>query len=98
MSYSKLLKTETDYNEALKRIEELFDAESGTAEAVAAVMDELFEIKQNMRKRDNVIKELDDVIKFAVRSTAAFPSTQKYFDVSRCTLLKNLIVTHLFFC
>ena len=81
MSYSKLLKTETDYNEALKRIEELFDAESGTAEAVAAVMDELFEIKQNMRKRDNVIKELDDVIKFAVRSTVAFPNTQKYFDV-----------------
>ena len=33
MSYSKLLKTESDYNEALKRIEELFDAESGTAEA-----------------------------------------------------------------
>ena len=52
-----------------------------TAEAVAAVMDELFEIKQNMRKRDNVIKELDDVIKFAVRSTVAFPSTQKFFDV-----------------
>ena len=33
MSYSKLLKTESDYNEALKRIEELFDAEAGTAEA-----------------------------------------------------------------
>ena len=32
-SYNKLLKTESDYNEALKRIEELFDAESGTTEA-----------------------------------------------------------------
>lgn len=33
MSYSKLLKNEADYNEALKRIDELFDAEPGTAEA-----------------------------------------------------------------
>ena len=33
MSYSKLLKTEEDYNEALKRIDELFDAEQGTPEA-----------------------------------------------------------------
>ena len=33
MSYSKLLKTDSDYNEALKRIEELFDAEPGTSEA-----------------------------------------------------------------
>ena len=28
-AYKKLLKTESDYNEALKRIEELFDAEFG---------------------------------------------------------------------
>ena len=33
MSYNKLLKTESDYTEALKRIEELFDAEKGTREA-----------------------------------------------------------------
>ena len=33
MSYNKLLKTEEEYNKALKRIEELFDAESGTQEA-----------------------------------------------------------------
>ncbi len=33
MSYNKLLKTDSDYNEALKRIEELFDAEPGTSEA-----------------------------------------------------------------
>ena len=33
MSYNKLLKTEDDYNAALKRIEKLFDAEQGTAEA-----------------------------------------------------------------
>ena len=33
MSYNKLLKTEEDYNAALKRIEELFDAEKGTPEA-----------------------------------------------------------------
>ena len=52
-----------------------------TAEAVAEVMDGLFEIKMNMKKCDGVIKELDDVIKFAVRSTVAFPTTQKFFDV-----------------
>lgn len=33
MSYNKLLKTEEDYNAALNRIEELFDAEKGTPEA-----------------------------------------------------------------
>lgn len=52
-----------------------------TAEAVAAVMGELFEIKQNMRNRDDRIKQLDDVIKFAVRATESFPTTQYFFDV-----------------
>ena len=33
MSYSSLIKNETEYNEALKRIEELFDAEPGTPES-----------------------------------------------------------------
>ena len=33
MSYSRLLKTDSDYNEALKRVDELFDSESGTPEA-----------------------------------------------------------------
>ena len=33
MSYEKLIKTKKDYNKALKRIEELFDAKAGTAEA-----------------------------------------------------------------
>ena len=32
MSYNKLLKTKTDYNNALKRIDEIFDAKKGTAE------------------------------------------------------------------
>lgn len=52
-----------------------------TAEAVAEVMNELFEIKQNMRKRDEVVTHLDYVIKYAVRATIDFPSTQKFFDV-----------------
>ena len=47
MSYNKLLKSETDYNEALKRIEELFDAEQGTPEAdeleLLAALVELYE-------------------------------------------------------
>ncbi len=47
MSYNKLLKTENDYNEALKRIEELFDAEPGTPEAdeleLLAALVELYE-------------------------------------------------------
>lgn len=33
MSYSKLLKTESEYNDALKRIDELFDSEPGTPES-----------------------------------------------------------------
>ena len=33
MAYNKLIKNETEYKEALKRIEELFDAEQGTPEA-----------------------------------------------------------------
>ena len=33
MSYSRLLKTDSDYTEALKRVDALFDSESGTPEA-----------------------------------------------------------------
>ena len=33
MSYDKLIKTKKDYNNALKRIEELFDAKAGSPEA-----------------------------------------------------------------
>ena len=33
MSYNKLIKTEVEYNDALKRIDELLDAEPGTSEA-----------------------------------------------------------------
>ena len=33
MSYNRLLKTESDYTEALKRVDELFDSEPGTPEA-----------------------------------------------------------------
>ena len=33
MSYSKLIKNETEYEDALKRIEELFDAKAGTPQA-----------------------------------------------------------------
>ena len=32
MSYNKLLKTKTDYNNALKRIDEIFDAKKGSPE------------------------------------------------------------------
>ncbi|MBR4629906.1 MAG: DNA-binding protein [Treponema sp.] len=32
MAYNKLIKTEEDYNFAMKRIDELFDAEEGTPE------------------------------------------------------------------
>ncbi|MBR4375138.1 MAG: DNA-binding protein [Treponema sp.] len=32
MAYNKLIKTEEDYNLAMKRIDELFDAEEGTPE------------------------------------------------------------------
>lgn len=52
-----------------------------TAEAVTQVMNELFEIKQNMRKREDVVTHLDYIIKYAVRATIDFPSTQKFFDV-----------------
>jgi hypothetical protein len=63
-----------------------------TAEAVAEVMNELFEIKQNMRKRDEVVTHLDYVIKYAVRATIDFPSTQKFFDVK--TAHKNGKITN----
>ena len=33
MSYDKIIKTKKDYNNALKRIDELFDAKAGTPEA-----------------------------------------------------------------
>ena len=32
MSYNKLLKTKADYNNALKRIDEIFDAKKGSPE------------------------------------------------------------------
>lgn len=47
MSYNKLIKTEVDYNNALKRIEQLFDAKAGTPEAdeleLLATLVELYE-------------------------------------------------------
>ena len=47
MSYNKLIKTEADYNNALKRIEQLFDAKAGTPEAdeleLLATLVELYE-------------------------------------------------------
>ena len=47
MSYSKLLKTESDYNDALRRIEELFESEPGTPESdeleLLAALVELYE-------------------------------------------------------
>ena len=52
-----------------------------TAESVVEFMEDLFEIKQNMKKREQAIKPLDDIIKFAVRSTAKFPKTQHFFDI-----------------
>ena len=54
-----------------------------TAEAVSQVMDELFEIKQNMQKWDEAVTHLDYLIKFAVRATKEFPSTKKFFDVKQ---------------
>ena len=65
----------------MKAIEFHLNPTQETAEAVAEVMGELFEIKMNMKKRDGVIKELDDVIKFSVRATSTFSTTQKFFDV-----------------
>ena len=47
MSYSKLLKSESDYKSALKRIDEIFDVEQGTPEAeeleLLVVLVELYE-------------------------------------------------------
>ena len=47
MSYNRLIKTEVDYNNALKRIEQLFDAKAGTPEAdeleLLATLVELYE-------------------------------------------------------
>lgn len=65
----------------IKAIKFMENPTQQTAEAVAEVMNELFEIKQNMRKRDDVVTHLDYVIKYAVRATIDFPSTKKYFDV-----------------
>ena len=65
----------------LKAIEFNENPTQQTAEAVAQVMNELFEIKQNMRKRDEVITHLDYIIKYAVRATIDFPSTKKFFEV-----------------
>lgn len=52
-----------------------------TAEAVAQVMGELYEIKQNMKNRNAVIKRLDEVIKFAIRNNAEKEITKQFFDV-----------------
>ena len=52
-----------------------------TAEAVAEVMGDLYEIKQNMKNRNAVIKRLDEVIKFAIRNNAEKEITKQFFDV-----------------
>ena len=75
------LVSKSHQNALLRAIDFSENPSQETAEAVAQVMGELYEIKQNMKNRDATIKRLDDVIKFAVRSTFAFPNTQKFFDV-----------------
>ena len=75
----------------LKAIEFKENPTQQTAEAVAQVMNELFEIKQNMRKRDEVVTHLDYVIKYAIRATIDFPSTRQFFDVK--TAHKNGKIT-----
>ena len=44
-------------------------------------MGELYEIKQNMKNRNTVIKRLDEVIKFAIRNNAEKEITKQFFDV-----------------
>ena len=75
------LVSKTHQSALIKAIEFNENPTQQTAEAVAQVMNELFEIKQNMQKRDEVVTHLDYVIKYAVRATIDFPSTKKYFDV-----------------
>ena len=59
MKYNKLIKTETEYNDALKRIEKLFDAEQGTPEAdeleLLVALVELYEKDLEGKDQRNVL-------------------------------------------
>ena len=64
MSYNKLIKTEADYNNALKRIEQLFDAEPSTPEAdeleLLATLVELYEKEHFPIETPSLAKTLNE--------------------------------------
>ena len=83
--YSVLLNlVSVSHQPALQRaIEFAKNPSPESAKSVSEVMDELYEIKQNMKKRDDKIKKLDALIKYSVRATSEFASTKKFFDVKK---------------
>ena len=56
------------------------------AEYICEVMDTLYKIKQDMKHQDSIKKQLDNVIKFAIRNNADKEITKRFFDVkdARC--------------
>lgn len=56
------------------------------AEYICEVMDTLYKIKQDMKRQDSIKKQLDNVIKFAIRNNADKEITKRFFDVkdARC--------------
>ena len=48
---------------------------------VCEVMETLFKIKQDMKQQSSVKKQLDEIIKFAIRSNADKAITKQFFDI-----------------
>lgn len=51
-------------------------------EYVCEVMDNLFEIKRNLKKQTELQNRIDDVIKFAIRNNSDREVVKKYFKVT----------------
>ncbi|MBR5933564.1 MAG: hypothetical protein IK002_06200 [Treponema sp.] len=52
------------------------------ARYVCEVMDTLFKIKNEMKKKDDIQKRIDEVIKFAIRKNSDNPTVKQFFRVA----------------
>ena len=104
MSYNKLIKTEAEYNDALKRIDELFDAEQGTSEAdeleLLVALVELYEkehfpmsrIEDFVETYTNIIREIKSLGKIPVLLSLPPIDSNRYFNqISKGLSAENIL-------
>ena len=65
----------------LRALEYKNNQNAQNAEWVCEVMSELCALKRQVKEQENILKNLEDVINFAVRNTAKNENTKQFFNV-----------------